>query len=198
MNRFVLCALLLVISTNQTLSEESASRTGLLFAGHHERAEIHSAVKGSRKTKLAAAYTWKYGVRLYTAKTWDKSSINWEAFSKNAAQIADAIAKKIKPAYVRDHRGVIVYAIVRDSDPFFSSVITSPFFLARFADTLGDKLDAVVLDRNVVYVFPANSKNLAEFGPALVGIYKKTPLPVSLEVFRIDKSGFRVVGEIER
>ena len=196
---FLLCILCGAIFSGILWGEEQKTRQeGLLFAGNFEKTDIESNIKGARKTKLAAAYTWKYGVRLFTDKTWDESGLKWESFAAKAGTMADQIAARIKPTYIRNHRGVIDYAIIKDEAPFLSSVITSPAFRKPFIETLGDKLHVIVLDRNVLYVFPATGRNLAEFGPALAAIYKKTPMPVSLEIFQIDKRGYRVIGEIER
>lgn len=177
--------------------DEPARQTGLLFEGHFERADIASRINGARKTQLAAAYTWKYGVRLFTDQTWEESGIQWDEFSTRAARLADRIAQELEPEYVRDHRGVIDYAIVSEKNPFLSSSITSPLFVEPFLETLGDKLHVVIIDRHVLYVFPATGGRLAEFGPALVRIYRQTPLPVSLEIFEVEKEGYRVIGEIE-
>lgn len=178
--------------------EEVARQVGLLFAGKFEKADITSDVRGTKKTQLAAAYTWSYGVRLFTDETWKESGFAWEGFATRAAALADDLAGKIKPQYIRDSRGVIEYAIVSDESPFISSVLTSPVFLEPFADTLGEKLNVIVVDRNVLYVFPGIGGKLADFGPALARTFQSTPMPVSLEVFEVDKSGFRVIGEIER
>ena len=182
----------------QLRGEDKAPEVGLLFVGGFEKTDIESDIKGARKTKLAAAYTWKYGVRLFTDKTWDESGLKWESFSATAGLVADRITAKIKPVYIRNHRGVIDYAIIRDPTPFLGSSITSPSFRKIFSETLGDKLHVIVLDRNVLYVFPATGGSLAEFGPALADLYKKTPMPVSLEIFLVDQRGYRVIGEIER
>ena len=187
-----------LVSMFSCLSDEKRDRVGLLFEGHFEKIDIASRVEGAKKTHLAAAYEWKFGVRLFTDESWKKRGLDWETFSFKAAKLADHLAETVKPSYVRNARGVIDYAIVQSEDPFISSAITSPNFLKKFANTLGNKIHVVIVDRNVLYVFPASETTLAGFAPALVEIFKKTPMPVSLEVFQVDKNGFRVIGEIER
>lgn len=185
--------------------EEPKPKQGLIFVGSFEKADIRSNVHGARKTQLAAAYTWEYGVQLFTDESWaEKSEIHkkvnvdfWEAFANEAALLADKLAAEIKPEYVRGSGGVIEYAIVSSDNAYISSTITSPKFVDSFVDTLGDKLHIVVLDRNVIYVFPSVGSRLTDFGPSLVELFKKTPKPVSLEVFEVVRSGFRVIGEIE-
>ena len=138
------------------------------------------------------------GFGLFTDETWDKSRIKWDDFSERAGLLADKLAAGIKPEYIRDHNGVIDYAIVTGESAFISSAITSPTFLEPFVDTLGDKVLVIILDRNILYVFPATGGKLAAFSPSLVEIFEATPMPVSLEVFQVDKTGYQVVGEIDR
>ncbi|MDF1755703.1 MAG: hypothetical protein P1U89_23135 [Verrucomicrobiales bacterium] len=179
-------------------SKDKEGLVGLLLVGSFEKADITSDVEGAKKAQLAAAYVWKYGVRLFTDESWEQQGLKWEDFSERAGVLADELAAKIKPEFIRNHHGVIDYAIVTGESAFFSSVITSPRFLQPFADTLGDKIHAVVVDRNILYAFPATGGKLADFSPALVEIFEETPMPVSLEVFEIDKNGYRVIGEIDR
>jgi len=173
-------------------------RAGLLFEGSFEKAEIVSELEGARSTQLVPAWQWDYGVRLYTRNTWAEHGWEWESFLTAARGVADEIATGLEPAYVRDHRGVIDYAVVGHEDPFLGSVLLSPRFRALFRDTIGDRLHVVVLDRHELYVFPATGGEIAEFGPALVRQFRAARFPVSLEVFLVDESGFRVIGELER
>jgi hypothetical protein len=68
----------------------------------------------------------------------------------------------------------------------------------RFRETLGDRIHAVLLERNRIYLFPATGGALAEFGPSLVEQYRRSRFPVSLEIFLLDGGGPRVVGELAR
>ena len=106
--------------------------------------------------------------------------------------------EKVKPELVRDSRGVVLYAVIRGEDPFLSSILLSSKFLPKFKKTLGESLLVVILDRQVIYVFPEAGGKLDEFGAALAGQYKETKQPVSLEVIKVDEKGFQVIGSIER
>ncbi len=194
----ILIGLALSFSISCGFSEDKEPQVGLLFEGHFENPEITSDVQGAQKTKLSAAYTWTYGVRLFTLKSWKEKGISWEDFAARAGALADDIASKLKPTYERDHRGVIEYAIVGGGNPFMSSAVTSPEFLKLFSQTLGERLHVIIVDRFLIYVFPANGGKLKDFGPSLVGVFQQTPMPVSLEIFEIDRTGYRVIGEIER
>src|SRR5690606_27032057 len=94
--------------------------------------------------------------------------------------------------------GVILYVVLADEDPFLSSVLLSPKLLESFRETLGERLHIVLVDRHRLYLFPATGGRLSDYGPALVEEFRRTKLPVSLEVFLLDKNGYRVIGELER
>lgn len=191
--------LLLALAATLIRGEEApAKRMGIIFGGTFENLEVTGEIEGSKKTRMAAHYEWDYGVRAFTKATWDERGLAWEPFRKTAAQVADGVAEKLKPKLVRDHRGVVLYAIIADEDPFLTSALLSPKLHERFKETLGDRIQVLLLERNRIYLFPATGGTLEEFGPALVEEYRRSSYPVSLEIFLLDRDGFRVVGELQR
>lgn len=190
--------LLLAALTNAFGDEAGAKRMGVIFGGSFENFEITGDIDGSKKTRMAAHYEWDYGVRAFTKQTWEERGLDWEKFRPVARQVADAVAGKLTPKLVRDHRGIVLYAIVADEDPFLTSAMLSPKLHERFKETLGDRIQVLLLERNRIYLFPATGGTLEEFGPALVEEYRRASYPVSLEIFLLDREGFRVVGELER
>ncbi|MEM9015522.1 MAG: hypothetical protein AAGC68_00815 [Verrucomicrobiota bacterium] len=194
----IICSAFLCLVPPLLSDEEKAKRIGLIFEGAFESAELHRKPEGAQKTILVPFYEWDYGVRAFTKETWKEQAMSWERVLPAAEALADKVAEQIEPELVRDHRDIIQYAIVADKDPFLSSVLLSPRFLGRFRDTLGDRLQVVIVDRHQLFVFPATGGKIAEFGPALVDAFRQTSLPVSLEVFLVDRNGSRVIGEITR
>ncbi|MCB1205403.1 MAG: hypothetical protein KDN18_14170 [Verrucomicrobiae bacterium] len=178
--------------------EAPARRVGIIFGGSFESFDITGPIEGAKSTRMAAHYEWDFGVRAFTKKTWEERGLDWDRFFPLARQVADAVAEKIEPKLVRDNRGIVLYAIVADEDPFLTSSILSPKLHERFKETLGDRILVILLERNRLYLFPATGGLLDEFGPALVEDYRKSKFPVSLEIFLLDREGFRVVGELER
>lgn len=196
------CAVLVSLAFSLSLpargQEKAEHRAGLLFDGTYDQAEVARKIEGAHHTQLVAAHEWDYGVKNFTRAEWEEQKLDWDSYLTGAKKLADEIAGRVKPELVRDSRGVIQYAVLREKDPFLSSVILSPHFLKIFAETLGDQLQVVVVDRNLLYVFPADGGQLEEYGPAIVEHFRAAPLRVSLEVFLVNKRGFRVVGELER
>ncbi len=175
-----------------------ARRVGLIFGGSFEDYELVEPLDGARLTRLAAHYEWEFGVRAFTQKTWEASGLDRERLLAETRAIAESIVARVEPKLVRDHRGVVLYAILADEDPFLTSILLSPTLHQRFRETLGDRILVVLLERNRVYLFPATGGPLEEFSPALVEEYRRSKFPVSLEVFLLDRNGFRIAGEIER
>jgi len=179
-------------------ADAPARRIGVIFEGAFEKAEITTPVEGARRTQLVAYYEWDFGVRPFTTATWQERALDWENLLPAARAVADKIAERIEPELVRDARGVILYAVVADKDPFLTCVLISPKLIEKFRDTLGDRIHVVPLDRNRLYFFPATGGRLAEYGPALVDEFRRAKLPVSLEIFLLDENGYEVIGELER
>ncbi len=179
-------------------ADAPARRIGIIFGGAFEDFGVVGPLAGARKTRMAAHYEWDFGVRPYTGAVWEERGMDWDRFYPTALALADDIASRIKPKLVRDHRGVVLYAIVADPDPFLTSAILSPKLRERFRETLGDRIHAVLLERNRFYLFPATGGVLADFGPSLVEEYRRASLPVSLEILLLERDAPRVVGELAR
>lgn len=189
---------LLAAAPDAPADDTKEHRVGLMLEGTYEKAEIVSQLEGAKRTQLVPAYEWDYGVRNFRKADWEKQDWEWNSFLSRARKVAEEIAKRIEPRMIRDQRGVIDYALVHDDDPFLSSVLLSDTFLNSFRDSLGDQLHVIVVDRHLLYVFPATGGKIEQYGPSIVERFQTTDLPVSLEVFLVDKNGFRVIGELER
>lgn len=186
------------VAGSQAEAAAAVPRMGVIFGGSFEGFEIVGPLEGAKTTRLAAHYEWDFGVRAFTRKTWEKRGLDWDRFFPMARELADRVAAKLRPKVIRDHRGIALYAVVADEDPFLTSAILSPRFLDNFREILGDRLHVVLLERNRLYVFPATGGSLADFAPSLVEEYREASLPVSLEILLVDRNGLRVIGEIDR
>lgn len=180
------------------IAGDEQPKFGAIFEGSFVNAPVTMKLEGARRTQLTAAYRSVLGVKLFKKEEWQEAGWTWDQFFKESSKAIEKLAEDIKPLYVRDSRQVIEYAIIKSENPFLSSVITSSKFVKPFENTLGKKLHVIVLDRNVLYVFPASGGNLGDYAEALRETFKMTPLPVSLEIFEVTQAGFRVIGEIEQ
>jgi len=195
----IFAALALLPAPSAAEDEEApARRAGLIFEGSFEGPEIARHPEDARLTLLVPFYEWDYGVRPFTKEKWEAEGLTWERIVQIATGVADEVVDAMEVEYIRDGRLVIECAIARSRDPFLTSAVLSPKFPAYFRETLGERLQVVILDRYELYVFPAAGSALADYGPALVEQFAETNFPVSLEVFLVDSEGARVIGEISR
>jgi len=178
--------------------EAKKMRTGIIFETLAIDPEVFTRVEGAKTTVMVAVQEWGYGVKLFTAKEWRKRAFDNAEYRSNAEAVADKVMGKVKPEWVRDSRGVILYAMIHDKDPFLSSILLSSKFLPKFKKNLGESVQVIILDRHVIYVFPEAGGRLNEFGTALAKQFQETGQPVSLEVLHVNNTGIKVIGSIGR
>ena len=171
-------------------------RKGIVFESTIENPKVFSKVEGAKRTLLAPAYEWEYGIRFFTRESWKKQAVSWEVYQQEAIKLADGIAAKVKPEFVRDQRKVVKYAFIQDEDPFLSSVLLSGKLHPILKEKLGENIYVVIPERNTIYFFPVEGDTLNGFGPSIVKKYKNSNTPVSVEVMLFTSEGFRVVGEL--
>ena len=176
---------------------EKEDRVGMVIESTSSSAKVYTAIPGAKKTILAAAQEWQYGLRLFTDTEWRKRAYDLKEFYKKAEKTADAVAEAIEPQLMRDSRDVVEYALIESDDVFLSSALTSKRFLPRFKETLGNELRVIVVDRHILYVFPAVGAKLEAYAPAIADIYRSTQFPGSLEVFEVTEKGYKVLGSID-
>lgn len=172
-------------------------RIGLVIESTSSSAKVYTSIPGAKTTVLAAAHEWEYGLRLFTDVEWRARKYELEAFYKEAEKTADAIVDAMEPKFQRDSREVVEYALIESDDVFLSSAVTSTRFLPRFRRFMGDELRVVVVDRHIIYVFPAVGGKLEAYSPAIADIYRTTRFPGSLEIFQVNAKGYRVLGTID-
>lgn len=178
--------------------EAGAKRAGLIFVGSFESPEVARHPEGARLTLLAPYYEWDYGIRSFSREKWEAEGLTWDRIVQISGGIADAAVEAMEIEYIRDEREVIECALVKSEDPFLTSAVLSAEFPARFRDTLGERLQVVMIDRYELCVFPLAGGILQDYGPELADRFSETSFPVSLEVFLVDADGVRVIGEISR
>lgn len=195
---FLVTAFLCFFVNTLQYGEEPARRIGFLLEGNFENHEIARMAEGANKTLLVPFYKWDYGVRPFSEAEWKKQGLSWEKVGDLTSTSMEQLIKKVKPDVVRDDRGIVEYVIIADKDPFLTGLVLSPFLREAYQELLGDRIHAIPIDRNRIYLFPATGGKLSDYGPAIVDEFRRAPLPVSLEIFLIDKSGYRVIGELRR
>ena len=188
----------LLTHTGRAQEDAPAKRVGIIFEGTFEKHVNSKKPADSELTQMVPYYEWDYGVRAFDESYWTKNRFTWERITAIAERLGDDLMEVVEPMAVRDDRGVIKYAYIKDKDPFLTSIILSKKLVEKFRDSMCDSLHVMLIDRHIVYIFPATGMPITDYGPALVDEYRAARLPVSLEVFLVDDYGFRVIGELER
>lgn len=189
----------LIFGSVVSIAEDApARRVGLILEGAFESHEIARSAEGATRTLVVPFHEWDYGVRAFTKQSWEDLGMTWEKAQAAGTGIAAKLVESVKPDIVRDERGTIQYIVLVDPDPFLTSVILTQDLFDAYRDSLGDRIFVLPIDRNRIYLFPATGGSLEDYGPSLVDEFRRTPLPVTLEVFLLDRTGYRAVGQISR
>jgi len=197
--KFWLVSLLGFVAISDHLGEDAAARkVGFLLEGSFEDHEIARMAEGATKTVVVPFYEWDYGIRAFSEAEWKKRGLTWEKVDEWTRASTKEIIEEVKADVIRDERGIVEYVILADKNPFLTGLILSPVIHETYRDLLGDRIHAIPIDRNRIYLFPATGGSLKEYGPALADEFRRAPLPVTLEIFLLDDSGYRVVGELRR
>tara|TARA_R110002096_G_scaffold91625_3_gene207247 strand:- start:2093 stop:2689 length:597 start_codon:yes stop_codon:yes gene_type:complete len=175
---------------------QSEGELGVLLEPSFAAPKIAHPVNGAKSTVLVPALNTKYGLDRYTEEEWNAQKLGWPDVFPKAMKLADSLAKKIEPRWVRDRRGVILYGVIEDRDPFVSSVIFSEALHERMKSVLGKEFLALVPDRNIIFLFPKFGGNLEDYSVSIVEQYRRAPIKVSLEIFEISGNGCKVVGAL--
>jgi hypothetical protein len=109
--------------------------------------------------------------------------ISPETFAKRARTVADRLLQELKPEWIRDDQGQIIYAVYRGDSPLFATLIIAPSLGKQASALLGGEVWAVLPDRHSLYLFPANPELLAEFTDDLKLRFDSDPYAASCEVF---------------
>ena len=161
------------------------------------RPDYPSPVEGTKAVVLTPALV-KDGEAAYLKKTdVARLGLDLESVRRVARASASVEAKKLKPEYVRDARGVLQYAVITTDSPTTAGAVLAPEFAALFADTLGPDLLVAIPNRYRVYVYPALAGDFASTAGLVLRDYELSPFPVSREVFRLTPRGLRAMGAFE-
>lgn len=153
--------------------------------------EIVWPVEGSAKTALLPV---RDGEPLSLAQTRDPGLTEAD-ISAEAARSAEALFAGLRPEFVRDKRGVILFAVISSEDPLAASCVLAPGFSDKFLDTIGPDVQVAIPNRNRIYIFPRSAVPVADLADRIFVDYRASDLPVSREIFEPKDGVLRAVGE---
>jgi hypothetical protein len=159
--------------------------------------QVSQPIAGSQETVAAAAWKDRGEMRLLSQNQFAALGLDWAALNaKNAASAAAELAQ-IKPELIRDARGVLECAIVH-SEGDLTGLTLAPDFLKRFAPLFGSKLLVAIPDRHTLFIFPKLASRYPDYAERVLTVYRKSPQPVSREVYEASAAGLRAIGVYEQ
>jgi len=161
------------------------------------RAAVTAPVEGARKTEQAAGWLNTETLDSWTKADFAQLGLSWQDYAAKAAKNAETDLVGLTPRYERDQRGSILYAELRAERPIVATAVLAPGFLARWLDTLGEKVIVAVPNRTQAFIFPRLASDWQSYAPMILRAYRETAHPVSMEVFEVSTAGWRCLGSYE-
>lgn len=140
---------------------------------------------GSATTVLSPAQetTDSPFISTYSADEFRAIGISPETFAERARATADRLLKDLKPEWIQDDKGQVLYAVYRGDRPIYASLIVAPSLPVLFEAAFGPEIWLAAPDRNALYVFPAKAAILGEFASDLEQRYKSDAYAATGEIF---------------
>jgi hypothetical protein len=153
---------------------------------------------GSEKTVLSPAKetTDSPFIATYSAEEFQAIGISPETFAERARTAADRLLKDLKPEWVQDEQGQVLYAVYRGERPIYASLMVAPSLPQLFEAAFGPEIWIAAPDRNALYIFPAKAAILSDFASDLEQRFRSDPYAATGEIFswKTGKSQPVVVG----
>lgn len=183
-----------ILGTVSALADETCDSWHLLPEPKFMAPEISWPVAGSRATVLVPV-RGSESAPLSLEGTADPaltiSEIQQEA-AKSATQLLDSLPVE----YVRNARGVILYAVITSQDPLTATCVLAPDFAERFLETIGPDVLVAIPNRFTIYIFPRSATPVEELSERVFVDYRATNYPISREIFEPRRGKLRAVGEL--
>ncbi len=159
------------------------------------RPDYALSIPGTKETILTPARVQGEEVTFLKKDEIARLKLDLDSIRRVTAASARAVLAKLKPEYVRDKKGVIIYALLASDSPATASAVLAPDFADRFADTFGPDILVAIPTRYRIYVYPALASHFQDTANLVLGDYEISGYPVSKEVFRITPNGLQAVGK---
>jgi len=134
------------------------------------------------------------GLAHYSKEEFEAAGLDWDQFMAKATAAATRLLVTIKPVVARDKAGQIAYIKLKSERPFVASVVFSPRLIPLFQGFLGERLVALMPDRQTVYLFSRNFGEFQAFGQKIIDDHADAIYPCSIEAFEISREGVTCIG----
>jgi len=156
------------------------------------------SIDGAAKTCLVPTVDGTLGPEALSRADFLKLGVPRAEFERRAREAASAALLTLKPEFVRDSDGVILYAVLQSSDGLAASTILAPEFSRMFKDALGEDLVIAVPERDQVLIFSRQDPQYQRMSARIIDSYRDAIYPVSIEAFTFQRGELRAIGEYTR
>ena len=168
----------------------------LLIEPRSMRSPVSMIIPGARNTVYSAGYIGSLGIIHYKAEEFRRNfKYGWKQFREHALNDAAKHLEKISPVLIKNPENKVEYVLIQSQNPLTSSTIVLPQFRKKFKDLLGPELLVIVPNRSTILVFSGSENNLNFYKKTFINMFKDSIYPVSREIFRINGSGIRAIGD---
>ncbi len=126
------------------------------------------------------------------------SGMSRQQIEQIALRNASQTLSKLKPTFIRNRDGIILYAVLESDQLVTASTVLSPDFPKLFENTMGPDFRIVIPNRFRIYIFPRLFAPMRKITEDVAIDFRSTPYPVSKEVFTLHKGVLICVGVLER
>lgn len=158
------------------------------------RPDFPIPIAGTKRTVLTPALVRGEEATLLQKSEAERLKLDLASIRRVARASASAVLATLTPRYVRDQKGVALFAVLASDSPATASAVLAPDFGEKFAETLGPDLLVAIPTRYRVYVYPALASRFQETAGLVLRDYEVSGYPVSKEVFRVTPQGLQAVG----
>jgi len=159
-----------------------------------ERPPVSSPIEGSRRTLLAIARLDGDDLHYMTRQEQLALAVDVRELQGTAREAAEKELKAIEPQFVRDPKGVVLFALLDSDRPVVASTVLAPSFGDLFEPTFGPDLIVAIPSRNRVYVFPKLAGIYDRMSDYVRADYDGAIYPVSTELFSLKDGKLKTIG----
>lgn len=161
------------------------------------RPDFAVPIAGTRTTVLTPALARGDEVTPLKKADAERLKLNLDSVRRVATATASATLKALKPEYVRDKKGVALFALLASDSPVTTSAVLAPEFVETFADVFGPDILVAIPNRYRIYVYSALTNDFQTTSNLVLRDYETSGYPVSKEVFKVTPKGLQAVGTFD-
>ncbi len=154
-------------------------------------------IAGAKQTLLVPARLIDGMPQYLTPEELSHSGLSRQQFEKIALNNASQTLAKLKPKFIRNPDGIVLYAVLESNQPLTASTVLAPNFTQLFEDTMGPDFLVAIPNRFRVYVFPRLFAPMSKIADDVAIDFRSTAYPVTKEVLTLHKGMLSCVGILE-